>query len=373
MHNSAQRIKVVGFLTHNNRGGAQTAMGKLQNNVDKSKFRFVVVYLYSKEGSVMDNGEVLVCGKHSKIYLYLMVIIKLFIYFHKNRLDVSLSFLPLANVIVSILAKLYGVKTIIISHRNPVWTYNKFLKLIDKLIGSIGLYSAVIANSNEVKSSFESYPLKYKKLISIVNNGITNQEIVESDARIRNKLGLPRSGKLIVSIGRLSEQKKYNFSIDVIKEVPDVNYIIAGHGEKYNELREKVKNLSLEKRVCFLGNLTQIDVLCLLKVSDIFMQTTIYEGQSNALLEAISSGCVIVSSDIDAQREVLTDIYGLNCGILIKGFNVDEWKNNISLLLENKTESKLLRARATARSKDYTIEKMVNGFSNIINICINNS
>jgi glycosyltransferase involved in cell wall biosynthesis len=88
--------------------------------------------------------------------------------------------------------------------------------------------------------------------------------------------------------------------------------IIAGEGSLLDELRRHADELAVTKSVTFAGAVDTESVAGLLAEADVFCFPSRWEGQGNALLEAMASGCPVVASDIAPIREVLGD-----AGILV--------------------------------------------------------
>jgi glycosyltransferase involved in cell wall biosynthesis len=62
------------------------------------------------------------------------------------------------------------------------------------------------------------------------------------------------------------------------------------------------KDLGAEDRIHMLGSLPHDRVKDLLRAADCFVQTSLFEGQSNSILEAMHEGLPIICSDIPTQR-----------------------------------------------------------------------
>lgn len=89
----------------------------------------------------------------------------------------------------------------------------------------------------------------------------------------------------------------------VLREVPEAKFIIAGEGSERGRLENEVNRLNLNSSVIFLGRIPHRDMPDLLAKSDIYVSTSLYDGTSVSLLEAMASGCFPVVSDIPSNRE----------------------------------------------------------------------
>jgi len=116
----------------------------------------------------------------------------------------------------------------------------------------------------------------------------------------------------IVYSGRLTEQKNLGILIDAMKklldgsgEKPRLKLKIAGSGNLMPELKERTAKNGLDEHINFLGWLGKKDLRDLYATSHIFVLPSLYEGMSNSLLEAISSGLAVVSGDFEGYNQMV--------------------------------------------------------------------
>jgi len=93
----------------------------------------------------------------------------------------------------------------------------------------------------------------------------------------------------------------------VLKEEPDTKFLIAGDGSEKENLEREAKNLNLNSSVQFLGRVPHKEMPNLLAQSDIYISTSLYDGTSVSLLEALASGTFPVVTDIPSNRDWITD------------------------------------------------------------------
>jgi len=93
----------------------------------------------------------------------------------------------------------------------------------------------------------------------------------------------------------------------VLKEEPETRFIIAGDGQERETLEEETKKLNIDTSIQFLGRIPHEEMPKLLAEADIYVSTSLYDGTSVSLLEAMASGCFPVVSDISSNREWIRD------------------------------------------------------------------
>ncbi len=89
----------------------------------------------------------------------------------------------------------------------------------------------------------------------------------------------------------------------VLKEEPKTRFMIAGDGQEREKLEKEAKELNVEKSVRFLGSVPHEEMPDLLTKADIYVSTSLYDGTSVSLLEAMASGAFPVVTDIAPNRE----------------------------------------------------------------------
>lgn len=140
----------------------------------------------------------------------------------------------------------------------------------------------------------------------------------------------------VVSIGRLSKQKDYGTLIrataELKKKFPDIRVAILGDGNERCHLEGLVGNLGLTHNITFTGYVKHPETY--IRSSKVFVLCSIYEGFSNAILEALAEGVPVVASDCPGgNSEVIAN--GVN-GYLVEMGNYLGFATAIEKILLNR-------------------------------------
>ena len=206
------------------------------------------------------------------------------------------------------------------------WGY--FSRLYLKMGELIGCRMAdvVVAVSHSLKEYVKNI---YGVDAVYIPNGVDLNVEINKSVNTRYNL---EDGGYILSASRLVRHKNIHQLIKAFKEIKtNKKLVIAGgsvYTDKYtNELRDLAKN---DSRVIFVGNQEKESLAGLYNGALAFVQPSLSEGLSIALLEAMSYNKIILSSDIDENREALGDN-----GVLFRVNNVDDLKDKLEKIIEN--------------------------------------
>lgn len=220
----------------------------------------------------------------------------------REKPDVVLGAMPLSNVMAGTAALLTGSKAIA-THHSPLETHSRPIAMLDRWLGSLGAYDSVICVSEAVARSFGNYPESYLKHLQVVANGVVPVRASCDRADIVEKYQLNPELPFIVMAGRFAPQKNPLAAIKAVSKVPGVQLVMAGTGPLRPDVEALIAELGLSDRVFLVGLLDRPDLHDLMGTCDAFMQVSLYEGQSLALLEAVSAGRPIIISDVPTQVE----------------------------------------------------------------------
>ena len=163
-----------------------------------------------------------------------------------------------------------------------------------------------------------------------------------------------RIGQRITILSNRQLQPIYNISLliraipGVLKEEPNTKFIIAGIGSERENLEKQVKDLNISSSVQFLGWVKHEEMPKLLSQADIYISTSLDDGTSISLLEAMASGAFPIVTNIPSNREWIAD--GDN-GFLVP---TDEERILAEKILEAIRNQDLLE---TSRDKNFCLIK----------------
>lgn len=201
-----------------------------------------------------------------------------------------------------------------------------------------------------------------KKTIAIPN-GISPSRTrsTKSGKIVRQELGIADDEKLVLSMGRLAPQKGFEYLIRSCKRVHSSSrfkVVIIGDGPLRTDLEMLSKSLGLCDHVLFLG--FRSDVGDLINAADLVTLPSLWEGLSIALLEAMSAGKPIITTDIGSNVEV-TDAG--HCARLVPTKDHILLAKAISDLLDNSQECERLGHLGYERFRAlYTEERMLQSY-----------
>jgi glycosyltransferase involved in cell wall biosynthesis len=126
---------------------------------------------------------------------------------------------------------------------------------------------------------------------------------------LRHRLGLPVEGVLFGTVGRLDPVKDHRSLLKAFAPIARSDrpayLLIAGDGPMQNEIAALVAQLGMGGEVLLLGE--RGDVPEILRALDVFALTSIAEGISNTILEAMASGLPVVATRVGGNPELLED------------------------------------------------------------------
>ena len=172
------------------------------------------------------------------------------------------------------------------------------------------------------------------KVIDIVHNGVKPGVVLSASERKALRIALvgDTNQTLIIAVGRLVPLKGYTdlllaFS-QARKKHPGLHLLIVGDGIMRRDLEEQTITLGVKENVHFLGART--DVPKLLAASDVFVNSSYWEGLSIAMLEAMAAGLPILATSVGEAPFLLA----AGRGLLVQPHNTDALTQGLDKLLD---------------------------------------
>lgn len=132
---------------------------------------------------------------------------------------------------------------------------------------------------------------------------------------------------VLLSVGELNTNKNHETVVRAIKDIENVNYLVAGEGDLHQYLEEVIKELDLTDRVKLLG--FRNDILELCSLADVFVFPSIREGLPVSVMEAMASSLPCVVTKIRGN----TDLIDENGGAFFEPCDVECCKNAIKKVM----------------------------------------
>jgi glycosyltransferase involved in cell wall biosynthesis len=200
--------------------------------------------------------------------------------------------------------------------------------------------------------------------VGVIHNGISPNSLPSAMARARARraLGLEEDVFVAMTVARLDPVKDLPTLIaafaTVRRSVPRSRLVIVGDGPERAHLTDLVRRFQLTAAVDITG--FRSDVRDLLPAADLYASSSISEGVSITILEAMAAGVPVVATAVGGTPEILTDGTGR---LVPKGDPERLASVMISLAMDRRQRDTLAAAARRRLETAFTIDRMVEDYA----------
>lgn len=355
-------------------GGAEKILVNLANDMVSNGFDVTVQTLIDK-GPLKDRLDKRVHYKtaiksknryvHSiKLKLWSKLLSPAFLHkrYVKGSYDYEVAFLEGMPTKIISASKAKKYTWVHINLENSFASISNF-KGIDEYKDAYSKFDKIICVSEDVKAGFLRQ-IGDVAPIEVLYNPLDVEAVINnSNENVKEIAGWDNSVFNLVSVGRLVKQKAYDRLVRIAKRLKDDGYKFAiriiGDGENEKILRTQIMELGVSDCFELIGY--RENPFPYVKASDLFVCSSVEEGFSTAVTEAIVLGVPVVTTDCSGMKEQFGE---LNCGKIVSN-DEDELYLAIKEYFDNKSVRKEYKENVAIRSK-YFIEQ--NRMQKIINL-----
>lgn len=358
--------KILFLIPNLQPGGAERVLVNLANNLSQDKFdvtvqtlfdvginkQYLLPHVHYKGGwKKQPRGTTTLMKLFSPSFLYRRVV--------KEQYDIVISYLegPTARIVSGCKDK----KTKLVC-----WLHVEFLGYKNATVGFRSIKEAkkrynrfdkIIAVADTVRTDFKKWIQIDRPIEVLYNTNETEQIIEKAKETVEDMLIVPNE-IVICSVGRLRPEKDFKKLIIVHKRLIDEGYVhklyILGEGSEREKLEQLIQELQVTDSVKLLG--FQKNPYAYVARCDIYACSSLREGFSTAVTEALVLGTPVVTTECSGMKELLGE--NNEYGIVTEN-SEDGLYEGLKQLLSNPELLASYKEKATERGKCFSREATV--------------
>jgi teichuronic acid biosynthesis glycosyltransferase TuaC len=176
------------------------------------------------------------------------------------------------------------------------------------VVDALHAVDAVITVGRQLADSVEALGIPAAK-VHVVYQGVDDALFSPGSAtEARRRLGIPETGKVLVSIGSLVPVKGIDVLIEAVRRLapghPDLRLYLVGDGTSRGELEALATRLGLGSVVLFVGKVEQAKLPDWYRAADLTVLASRSEGVPNVLRESLACGTPFVATRVGGVHEI---------------------------------------------------------------------
>lgn len=375
-----KRIHIVHVIHHLVIGGMENGLVNLINRMPKERYRHTVIciedYSNFSERILVDDTNVIAL-KRSQIGVWRLRQ-QLFKLFRSLKPDIVHS-RNMSGLDAILPARLAGIKCCIHGEhgRDVDDLHGKHIKFRLLRRFHSPFISHYITVSNELKKYLiNDINISYQRVSQILNGvdvekftPVKSKNDVESQINDVPAYLIDKNKIVIGAVGRLQKVKNYSLLIKAFARLVDesdclknkLSLVIVGDGPERQQLIDLAESLGVTQQTWFAG--ASANVSQMLQLFDVFVLSSVAEGISNTILEAMATGLPVIATSVGGNVELVRDG---ETGSLVETDNVD----SLVLSLQKICVSEELRKKQSNSARqyavsEYSLDSMVNRYQTL--------
>jgi glycosyltransferase involved in cell wall biosynthesis len=345
------RMKVLQVINNLQVGGAEVLLASLIPILRKD-FE-VTLYMLQSTGTSIEcelelSGLDIYCVDNLSVYSPAQVL-RLVQHLRNNHYDLIHVHLFPSQLWVALAAFVAGTRIALVTteHSTNNRRRKPWFHLLDRWMYS--QYASIACISEATGDELARWLPELKSKIEIIPNGIQVERFAQAPAFNRDRLGISDGLPVILFVGRFKKEKDHATLLRALAKVPNAQLVLVGDGPCLVDMEALAKILGVADRVHFLGS--RQDVHELLKMADIYVHSSLWEGFGIAALEAMASGLPVVASRVPG----LTNVIG-EAGLFFEPGNDEQLATHLNTLLQCPQLRSELIEKGVARASEFKIE-----------------
>ncbi len=277
------------------------------------------------------------------------------------------------SIYSALAGRLAGVKGIVHTDHGRLLPDKRSAILEDRI--SSRFFNHFVAVSEQLNDYLASVVKINKNKLRTIINGVDSDTFKPlppaERLRLRRALDIGDNEKIIGTVCRLDPIKNLEFLIRSIKTISEAQteckLLIVGDGPARERLMSYARALGIESKIMFFGTRQNIDEL--LNTFDLYACTSLSEGTSMTILEAMSCGLPIVASDVGGNSGLVDE----SNGALFTPNDMNAFIENIKRIITNLPLSKQLGQTSRAKVEShFGFDRVVTQYENLYSLLCSN-
>jgi glycosyltransferase involved in cell wall biosynthesis len=363
-------MKIVQVQTQAEAAGAQRVSDMVGEGLRARGHDVRTVFMYRKTPVYDDDpyAEFVLRGQPGGLAGQLRAAAGLVSYLRAARPDAVISYQHYGNVFGTIGGRLAGARHIVANQSGAPQRKGMpgLASLLDKWMGSLGLYHVNVVNSAWTEAQFAAYPAAYRRRIRRIDHGVAGPQQAYEKQAARAAFGLPADAWLAVSTGRLTPQKNHVALVGALPRLGGLNVAIAGAGPEHEGLLAFAKEQGVADRLHFVGEILPARIFEFLAAGDVFAFPSTNETFGLSVAEAAIAGLPVVANGLPVLREVLSTGTGEPAALFVDGGDAAGFAKALADIVDNPALAQKLAASGRQLADRYSPTAMCFAYEKLL-------